>query len=84
MTNNFFRSLERISFTNLDVTGPAIKVHVEVLDLAKLAEHVLDVLLARLLVHVRSDDDPALNAAHGGCVLGGARVQARGRLLVDR
>ena len=54
----------------------------KVLDLAKLAKHVLNVLLARLLVYVRSDDDPALNAAHGGCVLGGARVLTGGRLAV--
>ena len=68
--------------TNLDVTGSAIEVHVEVLDLAKLAKHVLDILLARLLMYVRGDDDPAFNATHGGCVFGGARVEAGGRLAV--
>lgn len=38
----------------------------QVLNLAVLAEGVVDRLLVDLLVQVRDDDDPALYGAHGG------------------
>jgi predicted nucleic acid-binding Zn finger protein len=69
-------------FTNLYVTSPAVEVHVKVLDLAELAKHVLNILLARFFVYVGGDNDPALNAADGSCVFGCACVQTRGRLDV--
>lgn len=40
----------------------------QVLDLAVLAERVVDCLLVDLLVQVCHDDDPALYGAHGGGV----------------
>ena len=36
----------------------------QILDLAVLGEHILDVLLGRFLVHVGDDDDPAFYAAN--------------------
>jgi len=47
---------------------------VQVLDLAKLSKQILDVLLTGFFVDVRRDNDPALDTAYGGCVLGGAGV----------
>jgi hypothetical protein len=61
-------------FTHFHVTGSAVEIHVQVLDLAVFAKQILDVLLTGLLVNVRRDNDPALDAAHGRCVLGGAGV----------
>lgn len=63
---------------HLDVTCPAVQVHVQVLDGAKLAEQILQVLLGRLLVYVGDDDDPALDGAHS-CRAGlGARIASLG------
>jgi hypothetical protein len=81
--------LARLLGTYLDVTRPAVQVHVQVLDGAELAKHVLQVLLGRLLMHVGDDDDPALDGTHGGCAGLGARVaglgvRRRGLLLLGR
>lgn len=51
--------------TYLDVTASPIKREMQVLDLAVLAEFVVDDLLIGLLVDVCDDDDPALDGA--GC-----------------
>jgi hypothetical protein len=64
--------------TYLDVTRPPVQVHVQVLDGAVLAKHVLQVLLGGLLVHVGDNDDPALDGAHGGCAGVGARIAGLG------
>lgn len=50
----------------------------QILDLAVLTEQVLDIFLARFLVYVRDNDDPALDTANGDGVLGGARVMVCG------
>lgn len=52
--------------THLDVTSPPVQVQVHVLDIAVLGEPLLQILLARLFVHVRDQDNPALDGAHGG------------------
>lgn len=62
------------SSTHFHVTSPAVEVHVQVLDLAVFAKQILNVLLTGFLVDVRRDNDPALDAAYSGCVLGGAGV----------
>jgi hypothetical protein len=66
-------SLSR-SFTHLYVTGSAVEVHVQVLDLAVFTKQILNVLLTGFLVDVCRDNDPAFDAAHSGCVLGRAGV----------
>jgi hypothetical protein len=81
--------LSRLLRTYLDVTCAAVQVHVQVLDGAVLAKHVLQVLLGRLLMHVGDDDDPALDGTHGGRAGLGARVaglgvRRRGFLLLGR
>ena len=50
--------------TNLDVAAAAVEVQVQVLNLAVVAELVVDGLLVGLLVHVGHHDDPALDGAH--------------------
>lgn len=45
----------------LYVTCSPVEVEVEVLDLSKVCELVLDVLLRRLLVDVRDQYDPSLD-----------------------
>jgi hypothetical protein len=62
------------SSTHFHITGSAVEVHVQVLDLAVFAKQILDVLFTGLLVDSGRDNDPALDAAHSGCVLGGAGV----------
>ena len=37
----------------------------QILDVAKLAKHFLEVLLTRLLMDVGDEDDPAFDGAHG-------------------
>tara|TARA_R110002003_G_scaffold250_6_gene17766 strand:- start:10211 stop:10579 length:369 start_codon:yes stop_codon:yes gene_type:complete len=61
-----------------DVARPPVQVHVQVLDGAKLAKHVLQVLLGRFLVHIGDNDDPAFDGAHGCCARLGARVAGLG------
>lgn len=46
----------------LHVTRPPVQVQVHVLDFAVLAEHILNIFLRRLLMHIGDDDDPAFNA----------------------
>lgn len=62
----------------LDVTRPPVQVHVQVLNGAKLAKHVVKVLLGRLFVHIGDDDDPALDGAHSYCAGFGQRVARLG------
>ena len=45
----------------LDETGPAVERQMNVLDLAEVGELVVNVILLRLLVHARGDDDEALD-----------------------
>lgn len=52
--------------TYLDVTASSVEVEVQVLNLAVLAELVLDGLLVGLLVDVGDHYDPALDGADGG------------------
>jgi len=47
----------------LDIARPPIQVHVQILHLAKLAEQLLQILFARLVVDVGHEDDPAFDAA---------------------
>ena len=47
---------------DLDETGAPIEVEVQVLDVAKVAEFVVDVVLLRLLVQARDEDDPPLDS----------------------
>lgn len=52
----------------------------QVLDLAVVRELVIQILLARFLMHVRNDDDPAFDGADGGRI----RVRLHGRRLAVR
>ena len=45
----------------LDEAGPAVEVEVQIADLAKVAEFVVDIVLLRLLVQPRDEHDPALD-----------------------
>jgi len=46
---------------DLDETGAPVEVEVQVLDVADVAEGVMQVVLGRLLVQVGHKDDPALD-----------------------
>lgn len=50
--------------TNLDISAPAIKIQVQILNLTKVAKLVLNCLFICLLVNIRHHDNPALNGAH--------------------
>jgi len=50
----------------------------QILDRAKLAKKILQILFGRLLMDIRDDDNPALDGAHGGCAGLGARVAGFG------
>merc|ERR1719469_342636 len=47
----------------LDEARPAVKVEVQILDVSKLGEGLVDVVLLRLLMDPRGDDHPPLNRA---------------------
>ena len=63
---------------NLDITGPAVQIHVQVLDLAVLAKQLLEVFFAGFFVHVGHEDDPAFDGAHGDGAGRGTRFARRG------
>jgi len=49
----------------LDETRASVEVQVQVLDLAVLREVLVEIVLLRLLVHARDEDDPPLRGARG-------------------
>ena len=53
-------------FAHLDITSSAIQIQVQVLDLSKVCEQIVQILLASLFVNVGDDDDPAFNGADSG------------------
>lgn len=53
----------------------------QVLDLSIVCETVIQILLARLLVDVGDDDDPAFDGAHGGRVGVGGHAAVLGLVL---
>lgn len=53
--------LSPIEETCLDVTRSAIEIHVQVLDRAKFTEHVLNIFLGRLFMHICNNNDPPLD-----------------------
>ena len=56
----------------------------QVLDLPVIAKHIMQIFLARLLMHVGDEDDPAFNRAHGYGSGGGVLVGCgAGRGAVD-
>lgn len=64
----------RVRGVYLDVAGSAVEVQVQVLDGAKLAEHVLYVLLGGLFVYIGDDDYPAFNGSYSCCASLGAGI----------
>ena len=73
---------------HLDVARPPIQIHVQVLDLAVVAKHLLEVLLAGFLVDVGHEDDPAFDGSDcyrtGRCAyLGGGAAVVVGWGLID-
>ena len=70
-------------FTHLHIPSPPIQIHMQILDLAKLAKELLYILLAGLFVYIRHHDDPALYAADRDRAGRGAGfVRARGGFLI--
>lgn len=47
---------------SLEETCPPVQIQVDVLDVAELAELLLNVVLLRLLVDVRDEQNPALDS----------------------
>jgi len=45
--------------TYLHITGAAVKVQMQILDLSKLSKLVLNILFCRLLVYVCDQDNPS-------------------------
>jgi hypothetical protein len=66
--------------TNLHITSPPIQIQMQVLYLAVIRKLIIQILLARFLMHVRDDDDPAFDGADGCRV----RVRLHGRRLAVR
>ncbi len=64
--------MRRIQCTHLDIPRPPIQIDMQILHLPILPEHVLQVLLAGLFVHIGYENDPALDRADGDCAGGGA------------
>ena len=60
--------------SHLYVAASSVEGQMQVLDLAVLAEHVVDGLLVGLLVDAGDDDDPALDGADGRCAAVGLHV----------
>jgi hypothetical protein len=52
----------------LYITSAPVEVQVQIFDLTKVGEFVLQVLLAGFLVHVCHYDDPAFDGPDSGCV----------------
>ena len=63
--------------THLNIPRPPIKIHMQILNIAILAKQLLKILLARLLMDVGDEDDPAFDGAHGHGA-GGGRLLVRG------
>lgn len=64
----------RPSVTYLDITSPTIQIQVQILDLPKVREQIVEILLAGFFMDIGDDDDPAFNGADGSCAgLGGHR-----------
>jgi len=61
--------------THHNITRTAVQRHAQIPDLAILSKQVLQVLLRRLLVEARDDDDPSLD----GCTSVSAAPFVRGR-----
>lgn len=71
-SRNETSQMRRIQCTHLDIPRPPIQIDMQILHLPILPEHVLQVLLASLFVHIGYENDPALDRADGDCAGGGA------------
>lgn len=60
--SRFHRS--RLGHPYLDITRATIQIEMQILNLAKIAKLVRQILLAGLFVYVADDNDPSLNGAH--------------------
>lgn len=67
-------SRHRSARTHLHITGPAIQIEVQVLDLPILPKQILYVFLGSFLMHIGDDDDPAFYAAYRDRVLSSLRL----------